>query len=90
MIIPTRTSSQDSATINYFLIINSYILCGRIIAPVIRIRTAFPTNATKILMYQSQRTVSFWINKTVSMINKKYCKIRANINSNIKGEYFGE
>jgi hypothetical protein len=32
----------------------------------------------------------FWINKTVLMINKKYCKIRANINSNIKGEYFGE
>jgi hypothetical protein len=24
------------------------------------------------------------------MINKKYCKIRTNINSNIKGEYFGE
>ena len=32
----------------------------------------------------------FWINKTVPMINKKYCKIRANINSSIKGEYFGE
>ena len=32
----------------------------------------------------------FWINKTVPMINKKYCKIRAKINSNIKGEYFGE
>jgi hypothetical protein len=30
------------------------------------------------------------INKTVPMINKKYCKIRANIYSNIKGEYFGE
>jgi hypothetical protein len=32
----------------------------------------------------------YWMNKTVPMINKKYCKIRANINSNIKGEYFGE
>jgi hypothetical protein len=32
----------------------------------------------------------FWINKTVPMINKKYCEIRANINSSIKGEYFGE
>jgi hypothetical protein len=32
----------------------------------------------------------FWINKTVWMINKKYCKIRANINSSTKGEYFGE
>ncbi len=32
----------------------------------------------------------FWMNKTVPMINKKYCKIRANININIKGEYFGE
>jgi hypothetical protein len=32
----------------------------------------------------------FWINKTVPMINKKYCKIRATINSSIKGEYFGE
>jgi hypothetical protein len=30
------------------------------------------------------------INKTVPMINKKYCKIRANINSSIKREYFGE
>ncbi len=32
----------------------------------------------------------FWINKTVPMINKKYCEIRANINSSITGEYFGE
>jgi hypothetical protein len=32
----------------------------------------------------------FWINKMVPMINKNYCKIRANINSSIKGEYFGE
>jgi hypothetical protein len=32
----------------------------------------------------------FWINKTVPMINKKYSGIRANINLNIKGEYFGE
>jgi hypothetical protein len=32
----------------------------------------------------------FWINKMMPMINKKYCKIRANINSSIKGEYFGE
>ncbi len=32
----------------------------------------------------------FFINKTVLMINKKYCKIRANINSNIKEEYFGD
>ncbi len=32
----------------------------------------------------------YWMNKTVPMINKKYCKIRANINSSIKGEYFGE
>jgi hypothetical protein len=32
----------------------------------------------------------YWMNKTVPMINKKYCKIRANINSSIKGEYFGK
>jgi hypothetical protein len=32
----------------------------------------------------------YWMNKTVPMINEKYCKIRANINSSIKGEYFGE
>jgi hypothetical protein len=32
----------------------------------------------------------YWMNKTVPMINKKYCKIRANINSSIKVEYFGE
>jgi hypothetical protein len=31
-----------------------------------------------------------WITKMVLMINKKYCKIRVNINSNIKGQYFGE
>ncbi len=32
----------------------------------------------------------YWMNKTVPMINKKYCEIRANINSSIKREYFGE
>ncbi len=32
----------------------------------------------------------YWMNKTVLMINNKYYKIRANINSSIKGEYFGE
>jgi hypothetical protein len=32
----------------------------------------------------------YWMNKTVPTINKKYCEIRANINSSIKGEYFGE
>ena len=32
----------------------------------------------------------YWMNKTVPMINKKYCKIRANFNSSIKVEYFGE
>ena len=32
----------------------------------------------------------YWMNKIVPMINKKYCKIRANINSGIKVEYFGE
>jgi hypothetical protein len=31
----------------------------------------------------------FWINKTVPMINKKYCEIRANFNAAAKGEYFG-
>jgi hypothetical protein len=86
MIIPTRTSSQDSARINYFPIINSYILCGRIIAPVIRTAFATTTDATKRSTYQSQDGEFFWINNTVPMISKKYCKIRANINSNIKGE----
>lgn len=32
----------------------------------------------------------YWANKIVPMINKKYCEIRANINSGIKVEYFGE
>ena len=32
----------------------------------------------------------YWTNKIVSMINKKYCEIRANINSSIKSEYFGK
>jgi hypothetical protein len=32
----------------------------------------------------------YWMNKTVPMINKKYCEIRANINSSIKVEYFRE
>lgn len=30
----------------------------------------------------------YWTNKIVPMINKKYCEIRANINSGIKLEYF--
>jgi hypothetical protein len=57
MIIRTRTSSQDSARINYFLIKNSYIHRGRYIVPAIR--TALATNATKRETYQSQRVVSF-------------------------------
>jgi hypothetical protein len=32
----------------------------------------------------------YWANKIVPMINKKYCEIRANINSGIKLEYFSE
>ncbi len=32
----------------------------------------------------------YWMIKTVPMINKKYCKVRANINSSIKVEYFNE
>jgi hypothetical protein len=32
----------------------------------------------------------YWTNKIVPMINKKYCEIRAKINSGIKVEYFGE
>ena len=32
----------------------------------------------------------YWANKIVPMINKKYCEIRANINSGIKLEYFGK
>ena len=32
----------------------------------------------------------YWMNKIVPMINKKYCEIRANINSGIKSEYFGK
>jgi hypothetical protein len=31
----------------------------------------------------------FWLIKTVPMINKKYCKIRANFNAAARGEYFG-
>ncbi len=31
----------------------------------------------------------FWLNKTVPMINKKYCKIRADFNAAARGEYFG-
>ncbi len=31
----------------------------------------------------------FWLNKTVPMINKKYCKIRSNFNAVAGGEYFG-
>ncbi len=32
----------------------------------------------------------YWTNKIVPMINKKYYEIRANINSGMKVEYFGE
>ncbi len=31
----------------------------------------------------------FWLNKTVPMINKKYCKIHENFNVAARGEYFG-
>ncbi len=32
----------------------------------------------------------FWMNKTVPMINKKYCKIRANITAKITEQYLGK
>ena len=31
----------------------------------------------------------FWLNKTVPMIKKKYCKIHANFNAAARDEYFG-
>ncbi len=30
-----------------------------------------------------------WLNKTVPMINKKYCKIRVKFNAAARGEFFG-
>ena len=32
----------------------------------------------------------FWMNKTVPLVNKKYCKIRANITAKIKEQYLGK
>jgi hypothetical protein len=86
MIILTRTSSPNSARINYFLIKNSYIRCGRY-------------KDKSSLSYKCNEEIDvpvledgefYWTNKIVPMINKKYCEIRANINSGIKVEYFGE
>jgi hypothetical protein len=86
MIIPTRASSHDSARINCFLIPH----------PLWKDYSPSDKNS---LCYKCNEEIDtpvtadgelFWINKTVPMMNKKYCKIRANINSNIKEEYFGE
>jgi hypothetical protein len=88
MITLTRTSLQDSARINYFLIKNSYIHRGR-----------YSASDKNSLSYKCNKEIDipviedgefYWMNKTVPMINKKYCKIRANIDSSIKVEYFGE
>ncbi len=32
----------------------------------------------------------YWVNFTIPMINKKYCEIRSNFNTEMKKEYVGE
>jgi len=32
----------------------------------------------------------YWVNFTVPMINKKYCEIRSNFNTEVKKKYIGE
>ena len=32
----------------------------------------------------------YWVNYTVPMINKKYCEIRSNFNTDVKKKYIGE
>ena len=32
----------------------------------------------------------YWVNYTVSMINKRYCEIRSCFNSEVKKKYIGE
>jgi hypothetical protein len=32
----------------------------------------------------------YWMNYTVQMIDKKYCEIRLNLNSEVKKKYIGE
>jgi hypothetical protein len=65
---------------------HKYILCGKIIAPVIRTTFGYKCNK-EIDVPATEDGEFFWINL---MINNEYCKIRANINSSIKGKYFGE
>ncbi len=79
---------QDSTRINYFLIKNFYIYRGRYSASN---KNSLSCNCNKeIDIPVTEDGEFYWMNKTVPMINKKYCEIRANINSSIIGEYFGE
>ncbi len=32
----------------------------------------------------------YWVNYNVPMINKKYCEIRSNFNSEVKKKYIGK
>ncbi len=88
MITLTRTSLPNSARINYFLIKNSYIHRGRCI---VKDKSSLSYKCNEEIDVPVLEDGEFyWMNKTVPMINKKYCKIRANINSSIKVEYLGE
>ena len=89
MITLTRTSSPNSARINYFLIKNSYIDHGKIYSE--KDKTSLSYKCKEEIDVPVHKDGEFyWTNKIVPMINKKYCEIRANINSGIKLEYFGE
>jgi hypothetical protein len=88
MITLTRTSSPNSARINYFLSKNSYIHRGRCIE---KDKTSLSYKCKEEIDIPILEDNEFyWMNKIVPMINKKYCEIRANINACIKVEYFGE
>ncbi len=89
MIIWTRTSSQDSARIKLFP-------HQKFLHPSWKVYSASDKNS---LSYKCDEEIDipvtedgefYRMNKTVPMINKMYYEIRANINSSIKGEYFGE
>jgi hypothetical protein len=86
MITLPRTSSPNSARINHFLIKNSYIRIGS-------------DKDKSSLSYKCNKEIDvpvledgefYWTNKIMLIINKKYCEIRANINSGKQVEYFGE
>ena len=82
----TQDIISQFCKINHFLIKNSYIRIGS-------------DKDKSSLSYKCNKEIDvpvledgefYWTNKIMLIINKKYCEIRANINSGKQVEYFGE